>query len=298
MKKAIIYTTLLLSAATWLSCRKETSIENGKGLAADFTAKIDGTQWAAADSTQSASILQGMINLTGISSNKQQLSITLGDTLIGQYTLNQQSSSVAAYADLDSSDLYAFSTNQGSDTSKAGGTVTVTAIDRVNKTISGVFSFKVYREVDGRQKNFTSGVFYNLPYTTTLPPASHNDTLTASIDSVAWIGQSISTAVLGGQLAISGSALNGSEAITLLLPSNSPVGSYSLVFNGYDYYMGIYNPTPSQSLVSTSGSMTVIENDSTHSRIRGNYQFLGTDLLGSGTTHQISNGYFSVYYGQ
>jgi Family of unknown function (DUF6252) len=298
MKKAIIYSTLVLAAATLFSCRKETSIENGKGLAANFVAQIDGTAWAASDSAQSASMLQGMINLTGISSDDQQLSITLDDTVIGVYILDQQSSSVAVYADLASSAPYAYSTNQGSDTSQAGGTVTVTSIDRVNKTISGVFSFKVYRDIDQKQKTLTSGVFYNLPFAVSLPPSSQKDTLTANIDNASWTGQSISSTVISGQLAISGSALDGSEAITLLMPSNSTAGSYPLIFSGSAYYMGIYNPTPSQSLVSTSGNLTILEINTATSRIRGNFQFLGTDVLGSGATSQISNGYFSVYYGQ
>jgi hypothetical protein len=298
MKKAIKYSMLVLAAATLFSCRKETSIENGKGLAADFVAQIDGVGWAASDSTESASILQGMINLTGISTDDQQLSITLGDTLIGVHILDKNSASVAVYADLASSAPYAYSTNQGTDTSQAGGTVTVTSIDRVNKTISGIFSFKVYRDIDQRQKTLTAGVFYQLPYAASLPPSSKTDTLTASIDNVSWTGQSISSTIISGQLAISGSALDGSQAITLLMPANSPAGSYPLIFTGSAFYMGIYNPTPSQSLVSTSGNLTVLQVDSAAFRIRGNFQFLGTDVLGSGDTSQITNGYFSVYYGQ
>jgi hypothetical protein len=83
-----------------------------------------------------------------------------------------------------------------------------------------------------------------------------------------------------------------------MLPANSAIGSYQLNFNGFDYYMGIYNPTDAQSLVATSGSLIVLANDTVASRIRGNFQFLGTDILGSDSTIQISNGYFSVYYGQ
>ncbi len=85
------------------------------------------------------------------------------------YPLNQTSASLAAYADIDSSDVYAFSTNQGSDTSQAGGTVTVTEIDPVGKTISGTFSFKAFRDIDSRQKTITNGVFTKIPFVTALP---------------------------------------------------------------------------------------------------------------------------------
>jgi len=165
MKKATIYTMLVLSAATLWSCRKETSIENGNGLAVDMVAVINGVSWQAIDSTQIASIVFGYINISGGSADNQIINITLADSVVGAYVLNQSSSSLATYANLDSS-AYAYSTNQGSDTSQAGGTVNVTAIDRVKKTISGVFSFKVFRDMDGSQKNITSGVFYNVPYVT------------------------------------------------------------------------------------------------------------------------------------
>jgi hypothetical protein len=101
---------------------------------------------------------------TGISADGGEISITLNDTVVGLYVLNQTSASLAVYANLDSVGSYAWSTNQGSDTAQAGGTVDVTAINAVNRTISGIFSFKAYRNSDGSQKDITAGVFYNIPY--------------------------------------------------------------------------------------------------------------------------------------
>jgi hypothetical protein len=43
MKTTIVYTVLVLAAATLFSCRKEYSVENGNGLPADFTAQINGS---------------------------------------------------------------------------------------------------------------------------------------------------------------------------------------------------------------------------------------------------------------
>ena len=84
---------------------------------------------------------------------------------MGLYVLNQTSPSLAIYANLDSVGGYAYSTNQGADTSQAGGTVSVINVDLVNRTISGNFSFKVYRNSDGSEKDITAGVFYNIPFT-------------------------------------------------------------------------------------------------------------------------------------
>jgi Family of unknown function (DUF6252) len=166
MKKVIVYTAVgLMAVVTMYACHKYTSIENGNGLPADMVATIDDSvSWEAADSTQTAIISQGLVTVSGISADGQEISITLDDTVVGQYTLNQTSTSLAIYANLDSVGSYAYSTNQGSDTAQAGGTVTVTAVNMVDRTISGIFNFKVFRNSDGTQMDITAGVFYNIRY--------------------------------------------------------------------------------------------------------------------------------------
>lgn len=164
MKKVIVYTTLGVAAILLFACHKYSSIEHGQGQAADMVATIDGVPWQAADSTQSAIVSQGFVTVTGISADGQEISITLNNTVVGLYVLNQTSPSLAIYANLDSVGGYAYSTNQGMDTTQAGGTVDVTSIDPVNRTISGIFGFKVWRNSDGTQKDITAGVFYNIPY--------------------------------------------------------------------------------------------------------------------------------------
>jgi hypothetical protein len=163
MKKGILYTTIGFMAITLFACHKYTSVENGKGLAADMVATIDGVSWEAADSTQIAIISQGFVTISGISADGQEISITLNDTVVGLYLLDQTSTSMGVYANLDTASNY-YSTNQGSDTSQAGGTANVMSFNQVNRTISGIFSFKVYRNSDGTQKDITAGVFYNIPY--------------------------------------------------------------------------------------------------------------------------------------
>jgi hypothetical protein len=164
MKKIILYPAFGFLAIAFFGCHKYSSIENGKGQAADMVATIDGIPWQAADSTQSAIVSQGLVTISGISADGQEISITLNGTLVGLYALNQTSPTLAIYANLDSVGGYAYSTNQGSDTSQAGGTVNVTSFDLANRTISGIFDFKVYRNSDGTQKDITAGVFYNIPF--------------------------------------------------------------------------------------------------------------------------------------
>jgi hypothetical protein len=299
MKKTIIYSLVLLFAA-FASCKKETSIENGNTLSGNFTAKIDGTQWSASGTKEGASILGGLIAITGISVDNREISINITDSVAGQYILNQGSSSFAAYADIDSADLYAFSTNQGADTSQGGGLVTITELDPVGKTISGTFSFKVFREIDGHQKSITEGVFTKIPFVTALPPSSASDTLVATIDNKSWKAINIEATASQGELTIVGASSDATQTIGLLLPSTAAPGTYAL--DGTNpAFLGAYTMlagSTTTALVSTKGSLVISENNTSTSRIKGTFQFTASDPTGVSSAHTITSGSFSVYYGQ
>lgn len=296
-KKTIFYTVLFLIGLA--SCRKETSVEHANTLSGNFTAKIDGVQWSASGTKEGASILGGIINITGISVDNKEISIMIAGSVAGPYALNQSTRSLAAYADIDSSDVYAFATNQGRDTTQAGGMVTITEIDPVGKTISGTFSFKVYRDIDHRQKTITAGVFTKIPYVTSLPPSSSGDTLTASIDGKAWKGNTIEATVTSGQLSIIGASSDGSQTIGLLMPATATPGSYALDGSNPSYlgaYTQVANST-STGLVSTKGTLTILANNTSTRRIRGTFQFTAKDPTGASTaTHTVNSGVFSVHY--
>lgn len=297
MRARFFHIIAALALLSLFSCRKEVSVEKPGSTAGSFMATIDGTQWVAADTLKGAAIVGGLINLTGISSGNKQLSITLNDTIPGVYTLNQHSTSIAAYANNDSSDLYAYTTNQGKDSTQAGGTVTVVNIDLVNQTITGTFSFNVYRDIDGKQKSVTDGVFYKLPYSTSFPPASQGDTMQAIIDGQNWAAKSIIASSLSNTLIINGSALNGAQAVSLLMPLDVlPGGPYTLNYTGFTYY-GLYSPIVTTGFASTSGNLTILENDPIKKRVRGNFDFQATDPTGvNNQTYHLTSGYFSVQY--
>ena len=297
MPRRLTHIMSVLVVLVLFSCRKEVSTENPNGRNGTFTAQIDGVQWIAADSLKGAAIAAGFINIFGISSDKKQLNIILNDTIPGVYTLNQNTTSVAAYASQDSADLYTYTTNQGSDTAQGGGTVTVTQIDPVGRTITGTFSFNVYRDEDGKQKKITEGVFFKLPYTNSLPEANKGDTMQAAIEGQKWIARSIQASNFSNTLVINGSALNGSQAITLIVPFDIAAGGPYL----FDYmqftYTGIYSPVINSTFGSASGTLNILENDPTTGRIRGNFEFLAEDpTLQDPKTYQLTNGYFSVQY--
>jgi hypothetical protein len=300
MRISPIHIVTLFALLPFFSCQKELSYEGGpppvQEALGDFRAKIDGVQWVAADSAKGAAILGGLINISGTSSDNKQISMTLDDTVTGIYTLNQVSTSLGAYADQDSSGIYAFTTDQGVDTSQAGGIVTLTEIDKVNKTISGTFSFKVYRNLDSRGKSITEGVFNKLPYESALPPANNGDTMRCTINGTPWVGQSIQATELLPSISISGSHLDGSQLVDLIFPANTGPGSYPMSVSGLTYF-GIYTPSATGgALASNAGTLTILQNDAVNRRISGTFFFDATFPGLGGITDHLTSGYFSVSY--
>jgi uncharacterized protein DUF6252 len=302
MKKKIIYT--LVAVACWWSssCKKETSIESGSTVSGNFTAVINGVAWAAAAGQESATVTPGLINITGVSVDNREISISITDTGTGVYVLNALSPSLAAFADLDSSNLGAFSTSQSNDSIRAGGTVTITAIDAVHQTVTGTFSFNVYRTSDGQMRTITSGVFNQIPYASSLPAGSPNDTVTAAIDGGDWAGQSNLATVQDGTLTIVGALSNGSQSIALIFPADATAGTYSLTANGVTpSYIAVYDMvsgSANNADPGTSGSITILQNNTSTQRINGTFQFTTNAPNVPNSNHSIANGYFSVSYGQ
>ena len=305
MCQRIFHIASVLVMLVFFSCRKESSIERPGSTNGTFMADVNGGQWFAADTLKSASILAGFINLTGISADDRQLSITLNDTIPGIYTLDQQSTSVAFYGSIDSSASFIYSTNQGADTSQAGGTVTVTQIDPINHTISGTFSFSVFRNVDGKQLRFTNGVFLKLPYASSASVSS-DDTLQAIIDGGKWSASVIQAADIANQLIIKGSNVSGTQILGLNMPTNITPGQYTLDFTTYTYF-GAWSPSPNVVLASAPangsippGVMEIVENDAVNRRIRGTFSFTAVDPSDpQGLTiapKQVTAGYFNLTY--
>src|SRR5450432_3153311 len=123
------------------SCQKEFSI-NGidstivippGSVSGSFTAKIDGVQFVANKATGATRALN-VIAITGQDSNGQLIVLRVADSGVHVYTLDINSSSnVAAYS---KDNAVAYTTNGGSTGDQSGGTLSITSIDAVNKTLS------------------------------------------------------------------------------------------------------------------------------------------------------------------
>ncbi len=294
---------LLLTITALVSCQKEVSNESStdgsSAVNGVLKMKIDGNQWVA-DKLATASIMAGYINITGISKDKKLFTITLMDDVVKTYKLNPVDfEGGAALSDSAELNTNSYGTMQSDDMALAGGTVTVSKIDEAKKTISGTFQFKLFRDEDSTQKVITEGVFEDLVYETTLPPSSSTDTFTVKIDGTDWKGESIfGTYVdLTKQIMIVANNSTATKTVGLTIPSDITPGSYTLDFWGLTH-IGLYNPNPSLSLASESGTLKVLEHNTATKRIRGTFDFKATELVPSNPPKvaNLTNGYFSVKY--
>lgn len=300
--------TAILGVFLLASCQKEVNFNsrenennpNPNQVTGDFKAKIDGSQWVA-NKVAGASRMGGLINITGLSTDKRIITMTLTDNGVGSYTLDDVQMNVGALLDSNEANPIAFATNQSSNPAEAGGTVNITALDATSKKISGNFSFKVFRALDGMKHTVTEGTFSNLTYTTTLPPLNSTDTFRVKIGGTSWTPHMVTgiAATIPGMstLAITASDATGSKSVGLTMPPTITAGTYTLDFFGLTY-IGQYNPdsNPNNSQASVSGTLTILEHNTTTKRIRGNFNFRAEALLNPLINSNLTEGYFSVRY--
>jgi hypothetical protein len=299
------------------SCQKEYSLNDpsgtgsgtggtgggGSAVTGDFRAKIGGVQWVA---NQAASAVRnnGIINISGLSTDGQFVTMTLMDSGVHVYTLNDVVMNAGAYTPNQSQTTIAYTSNSSNDPALAGGSCTITSIDAVNHKMSGTFSFKVYRQTDNTSKSITEGSFTNITYTTTsgIPPAAATDTFRVKMDGVDWTSYSITATNINmtgfNKIAITSTYdANNTKNMGLTFDNTIVPGSY--VFDLFDV-VGQYNPTSSVTnpnpYAGSGGNLTILEHNTTTHRIRGNFNFVAAPLLGTGAPVSFTAGYFSVHY--
>jgi hypothetical protein len=91
MRKPIVLMVLIIIFRL-CGCQKASNLGNaasgtGKQDSGSFTATIDGKPWAAIDSARSVSIMNGAINISGLSSDDQNIVLSLAGVTTGTYAL-------------------------------------------------------------------------------------------------------------------------------------------------------------------------------------------------------------------
>jgi hypothetical protein len=216
----------------------------------------------------------------------------INGTSVGSYPANDN---LIAYNPAGSE--FAFVGNHPTDATADTGVFTITSVDVVNHTISGTFNFTGYwsdfDDTTVTPKEFTNGVFTNLPYTTQNPTG---DTFSANVNAAEFVDVDIFTVTttVGTNEYISVAAANADDdSITVSVRSNLGVGSYDITGNvANDVVQVKFSPgNTGVSTLATSGTVNIIEKTTT--RIKGT--FFATVVIGT-TTYQITQGNFDVEY--
>lgn len=300
LRKYKAFLLIISCFAIFTACEKEYSVENGiPGIGGggiqtpgSFRAKIDGVQWSA-NSIKSATKIGGVISITGSNTDGKMIVLRVADSGVHNYTITNTSlSNVGVYTDSAIAPSAALTTNQWFIDSTYG-TINITRIDSVNKTMTGTFKIYVFRSLDGIKRNITEGVFTDISYGVATPPPSSSDSFTVKVNGTEFIETSFTGISSMGDIDFV--AINAAGAtVGITLSDTITPGTYSMDMAGEAY--GLYNPNSSTFLISSAGTLTVLEHNTTTHRIRATFSFTAVSLVGGGTPVQMTEGYLSGIY--
>jgi hypothetical protein len=263
-----------------------------------FRATIDGDLYEPANS--SATIVNGITNVTGIDTNGETITITIVSDQVGTYSLDFDGSStistgLAYKENSDATESYL----SGNTIDNSTGSIEITSIDTTNNLISGTF-YATARNGSGASVTITSGEFTNIPFETELPNNNENEFF-AKVNGDEFVEDSIEAtkATLAGNTNITLTATKNSfETIGITIPfSNSDAGTYNFSsIPSQNVYVAQYNVSQTEFYVASSGSITITSHDTATKKITGTFYFTAQPQVGSTPTFEITEGSFNVTY--
>ena len=285
----------ILTAFTFTSCENEPidsainldDFNNGLNGPTLFKADFSGATWTA--TTFQAVISGNLITISGVKANGEGFGFLVEASTTGTYAAN---TNLLAYTPSGSEYGY-WSTNFNSPEENTGS-ITISNINTINKTLSGTFNFKGYWSDTTVNSilpvQFTNGVFQNIPY---INQAQTGDSFFAKIGGTEFVDVDIlsTTISVESQEFISIGAQNAAlNSITVSVKSSLGTGTYPITGNAttdgvqaiYDFNDTNYN--------AVSGSIIVTSKTAT--RIKGNFNF----VTSGATPFTVTEGAFDVEY--
>lgn len=175
--------------------------------AGNFKATVGGNAFIAASS--SAIVTDNFVLIAGIrTSNKDLIQITLPSNKVGTYnwanSKDQGDKFVLSYGSVYTENPFISASNEvaeffGVKNYTDTAIVTITAVDKTKKTISGTFQFTGFRDIGDDKtetKVITNGSFTNIPYTENAPVVESDGFLKAKIDGVDFVQDKIDVAAV------------------------------------------------------------------------------------------------------
>jgi hypothetical protein len=254
-----------------------------------FKVNIDGATYTAA--TTMVYMTGGAIQITAMNAQGNNFGILLDGTTVGSYPANDN---LIAYTQAGSE--YGWWGYHPSDDTANTGSVVITSIDTANHKISGTFSYTGYWSDDSATnipaKQFTNGVFTDLPYVTNSPT---NDTFFAKVNGVDFNQNDLLVVIAGsGEEFIAIGAANAADNnLSVNVKSNIGPGTYPITGSLATDSVQINYALTSDDFGEYATSGQVVITEKTATRIKGTFN--GTVVI-EGVTYAISTGSFDVEY--
>lgn len=273
--------------------------DNDNNSNATFKATIDGVLFEPEN--KSATIVGGVTNITGIANNGELITISLLVNVVGNYSLDYDSTSTMPNFGLayKESENATESYIAGNIITNSSGYINVLEIDEANKLISGTFEATTQNGT-GETKIITNGVFTNISYVTELPNDNNNEFF-AKVDDEEFTEDSIQAikVSLGGNTTVSITATKNSlQTIGLTIPfDNSTLGTYNFsTLPVQGVFIGQYNLSMTEMYSAASGSITITAHDTTAKTMEGTFFFTAQPITATTPSFEITEGSFSVTY--
>lgn len=306
---------LIISATSLTSCDNEpidstvdlSNPENpsnpGGGGTGLFKVDFDGQTYVA--TTTQAIVNDDYIAITGLKASTGEIfQLTVPSNEVGTYTWDTTNTDETGFAlaYVAASGGQAYISGPDDEGDFAGldyvdtAILTISAINTVNKTISGTFQFtggSFTESGDLQTKVFTNGVFTNISYEADTP-APTNNTFTAKLDGSNYVATNVFAAQMSGRVSIVGRR-GTIENISLSVPENATPGTYEVDMFGDYISTYVANNTGTGSFAPDSGSITITSHNTETNRIKGTFHFTASSFF-SPQTHSITDGTFDVGY--
>ena len=250
-------------------------------------ADINGVRWVANKDAKAQFIAAdtngtpAIIAITATSINGRELNFGVIDSGVHVYSVFTNDTTIfangAEYSDSTSPAKGSFYSSDSNTTNHIKiGTISITNIDTINKTITGTFSFKVYRQSDTTSKSFTNGIFTKVPYTKIggVIPSAGTDSFHVKINDTLFNAFSIIPLNGIGAVSINASDSVGRQSVALTFNDTIKPGNYT-----FDLLtrFGVYTLNSSTIYPATVGTglLQILENNVVSKRVRGNFSFVG-----------------------
>jgi hypothetical protein len=287
----------LLLAATlvsvlFTSCSHDSESDNlPVAPAGKIIATVGGTSW---ESSGVAIIDNNSISVGGESGSKAIQATVFKDDIVGTYEVK----GIGALTTFTPEAMVAYGTSGAGasasiyyDNDVAVGSVTITEIDEVNKTVSGTFHSKVKSYTDGTTIEITAGSFTKIPYTT----ETSASTMSAKIDGVQFNSDVVVSASAMGMLVVNGQTLGGQQIITISVPETIAVGAYTFGELGLSDQYTTYSVN-GKTYASISGALNITAHNKTTKHIEGTFTFAAEPFGFEASNVSATEGDFSVDY--